>query len=32
MSVIYIFEEAYMCYLDSEGGTYLVPYTPISFI
>lgn len=31
MLIIYIFEPAYMCYLDNDGATYLAPYTPIEF-
>lgn len=32
MSILYIYEEAYMCYLDTDGSTYLAVYTPISFV
>ena len=31
MSIIYVFETAYICRLLPEGGFVLNPYTPISF-
>lgn len=31
MSIIYVFEVAYICRLLPEGGTILNEYTPISF-
>ncbi len=31
MLIVYIFEPAFMCYLDTEGSSYLAPYTPIEF-
>ena len=31
MLIIFAFATSYMCYLDTDGASYLAPYTPIEF-